>query len=115
MTTKLPLSSSRATGLVTAADKGVDDQITVELESIMVRAPPLVIERFAFELVIGVSRLATQTIVVTLILLYHIPTYLFGELLGVKKPRAKVLPMETRTSPSGRGCVGVMVSLAKAL
>jgi hypothetical protein len=55
-----------------------------------------------FELLclIGLSRFATQTILLFGMFLYHIPTYRFVELPGLKKPNSKVPSLETKVLPS---------------
>jgi hypothetical protein len=60
----------------------------------------------------GVSLFATQTMVCSEILLYHIPRYLVLELFcKLKKPSAKVPPtLEIKTSPSLIVWFSVMVS-----
>ena len=43
-------------------------------------------------------------------LLYHIPTYQFLELPGVKNPSSKSWPVEMRVWPFMRDCAAVKVS-----
>lgn len=58
----------------------------------------------------GLSLLATQTTLCIETLLYQIPTYRFLEVFeGVKKPRANVAVSESKTSPSLRGWLGVIL------
>lgn len=52
---------------------------------------------------------ATQT-TASGVVLYHIPTYLFLELPGEKKPNLKLCPEETKVCPSEIDCTGVRKS-----
>ncbi|KAF8041349.1 hypothetical protein BT93_A0069 [Corymbia citriodora subsp. variegata] len=68
--------------------------------SYSMRFPSLLILRRPEVSSTGLSRLAIHTTVFSGILLYHSPKYLWLELLGLKKPRAKSPPLEINTSPS---------------
>lgn len=103
------MSRSFATGLFPVSDE-FDDQITffVRLRSVRV---PLSLRNNTPEVSLsGVSRLATHTTVVTLILLYHIPKYRFVEVfVGLKNPILKVSSSEMMVWPSVRLRLTVMV------
>jgi hypothetical protein len=62
----------------------------------------------------GFSLLATHTYLRGNIFLCHNPTYLFAELLGLKKPNSKIWPGETRVCPCVNGCEGVMLYTEEA-
>ncbi|PWA35128.1 hypothetical protein CTI12_AA611370 [Artemisia annua] len=50
------------------------------------------------------SLLATQTTVLRDMFLYHIPRYMFSELLGRKNPSSKIPVSETSVSSSVKNC-----------
>nr|GLL22620.1 hypothetical protein CR513_16898 [Ipomoea trifida] len=66
----------------------------------------------------GVSLLATHTTVVTDMFLYHMPTYRFSDLPGLKNPSSKVPLDETMVVfplPSFTERVAVMVSVEQEI
>nr|GMC53531.1 Copia protein [Ipomoea batatas] len=117
LTTRFPESSNCAIGSFTDLELLVD-HTTPLLPFTRTRIPGLMTLRIPVVLYRGASLLATQTYVLTDMFLYHMPTYRFFVLSGLKNPSSKVpLGDETMVSspPSCRDRAVVMVSVALKL
>nr|GMC51823.1 hypothetical protein CR513_21790 [Ipomoea batatas] len=117
LTTRFPESSNCAIGSFTDLEALVD-HTTPLLPFTRTRIPGLMTLRIPVVLYRGASLLATQTYVLTDMFLYHMPTYRFFVLSGLKNPSSKVpLGDETMVSspPSCRDRAVVMVSVALKL
>nr|GLL17749.1 unnamed protein product [Ipomoea trifida] len=102
LTTRFPVSESRATGFFKDVDE-FDDQISSLLPFRSTRIPLSLSNSLPEVLFSGVSLLATQTTSLLGILLYQMPTYRFLDFPGLKNPSSKFPPAETMVVPSVMG------------